>query len=61
VNSNYHQLNLAAQKEAPVSHYKVYQRLVELRKQPSVQRGSLQTYSASEKVFAFSRYAIGVY
>ncbi|PNF22635.1 Maltase 2 [Cryptotermes secundus] len=59
VNSNYHQLNLAAQKEAPVSHYKVYQRLIELRKQPTVQRGSLQTYPASEKVFAFSRVLSG--
>jgi alpha-glucosidase len=58
VNPNYKQLNLEAEKEAYMSHYKVYKRLVELRKQPAIQNGSLQTYPASENVFTFSRYVL---
>ncbi|PSN52222.1 Maltase 1 [Blattella germanica] len=55
VNPNYLTLNLAAEKEAPKSHYKVYQKIVAARKFPTIQTGSLTTYPASEKVFAFSR------
>ncbi|KAJ4433394.1 hypothetical protein ANN_15653 [Periplaneta americana] len=55
VNENYKQLNLEAQKAADVSHYKVYQRLLEARTLPVIQTGGLQTYAASEEVFAFSR------
>jgi alpha-glucosidase len=58
VNSNYKLLNLDAEKRANVSHYKVYKRLVELRKKPAIQSGRLQTYPASEKVFAFSRWVL---
>jgi alpha-glucosidase len=55
VNPNYLELNLAAQKEAPRSHYHVYKLLVAARQHNVIQNGNLQTSVIEDKVFAFSR------
>lgn len=56
VNSNYRTDNLQAQKEASVSTFKLYQRLIMFRKShPTLQRGGLITEAVSEQVFGFMR------
>jgi alpha-glucosidase len=55
VNPNYLQLNLAAQKEAERSHYRVYKQLVAARQHRTIQSGDLRTRVIGDRVFAFSR------
>ncbi|KAG7190789.1 hypothetical protein KM043_006860 [Ampulex compressa] len=55
VHSNYKTLNLAAQKAAYVSHYRVFKRLMSLKNKPIIAQGSVQTILATEKVFAVVR------
>jgi hypothetical protein len=56
VNPNYLELNLEAQKAAEKSHYKVYKELIELRKNPTIQRGSAHVAALSRNVLGFTRY-----
>ncbi|XP_012222970.1 alpha-glucosidase [Linepithema humile] len=55
VHSNYRTLNLAAQKTAAKSHYKVFKSLTKLKKKPIVARGSLQTTLVTEKILGVVR------
>ncbi|XP_020284643.1 alpha-glucosidase-like [Pseudomyrmex gracilis] len=55
VHSNYKTLNLAAQKIAPVSHYKVFKALARLKKKPVIERGSLETVLVTEKILGVVR------
>ncbi|RLU25537.1 hypothetical protein DMN91_001693 [Ooceraea biroi] len=55
VNSNYKTLNLAAQKIASVSHYKVFKSLTRLKKKPVIERGSLETVLVTEKILGVVR------
>jgi glycosidase len=55
VNKNYVRLNLEAQNATDKSHYKVYQQLTELRKNPTFQRGETKVAALSEGVLAFTR------
>ncbi|XP_063995481.1 maltase 1-like [Diachasmimorpha longicaudata] len=59
VNDNFPELNLAAQKEALTSHYKIYQKLVNLRKtMTALKTGDLQTIVSSDnKSLAIARTA----
>jgi hypothetical protein len=56
VNPNYVELNLEAQKAAEKSHYKVYKQLIELRKNPTIQRGGAHVAALSRNVLGFTRY-----
>ncbi|XP_015111696.1 maltase 1 [Diachasma alloeum] len=50
VNENFIDLNLAAQKAAKASHYKIYQKLIHLRKtKPALLSGKLQTFVSTDK------------
>ncbi|XP_066589762.1 maltase 1-like [Prorops nasuta] len=50
VNSNYKELNLAKQKSAPESHYKIYQALTKLKKSSEALRnGSLKVATLNDK------------
>nr|XP_046471321.1 alpha-glucosidase-like isoform X1 [Neodiprion pinetum]XP_046471323.1 alpha-glucosidase-like isoform X1 [Neodiprion pinetum] len=55
VNSNYLTLNLAAQIDADVSHYKVFQELTTLRKESVIQEGTVNVQLLNDNVMAFSR------
>lgn len=55
VNSNYKTLNLAVQKTAAVSHYKVFKSLTRLKRKPIIERGSLQTVLVTEKILGMVR------
>ncbi|XP_046415395.1 alpha-glucosidase-like [Neodiprion fabricii] len=55
VHSNYLTLNLAAQMEAEVSHYKVYKALISLRQESVIQEGSVNVQLLTDNVMAFSR------
>ncbi|XP_043250144.1 alpha-glucosidase-like [Colletes gigas] len=55
VNSNYKTLNLAAQKRAKVSHYKVFTDLVALKKKPILAEGSLEVTLVNNRVLAVVR------
>ena len=58
VHSNYKTLNLAKQKKDAVSHYKLYQKLTELRNNEALQTGSLEVQITNEDVLAVIRYGI---
>lgn len=55
VNSNYKTLNLAAQKTATVSHYKVFKSLAQLKKKPVIEQGSLESVLVTEKILGVVR------
>lgn len=55
MHSNYKTLNLAAQKTAAVSHYKVFKSLARLKRKPVIERGSLQTVLVTEKILGVVR------
>ncbi|XP_072759869.1 alpha-glucosidase [Anoplolepis gracilipes] len=55
VNSNYRTLNLAAQKIATVSHYKVFKSLAQLKKKPVIELGSLESVLVTEKILGVVR------
>ncbi|XP_046736597.1 maltase 1-like [Diprion similis] len=55
VNPNYLTLNLAAEKEADVSHYKNVQAAIKLRSNEVIRHGSLDTQVIGESVVAFAR------
>lgn len=55
VNPNYVELNLDAEKAAGKSHYKFYQRLMEIRKLDTFQYGDLKIVALNQNVFAYVR------
>ncbi|XP_058791295.1 maltase 1-like [Phymastichus coffea] len=55
VNQNYKQLNLAAQKNATVSHYRVFKALSKLKKTPVLQKGVTEILLATSDVLAVIR------
>jgi len=55
VNDNYKWLNLASQKIAPASHYKVFKSLTRLKRKPIIERGSLQTVLVTDKILGVVR------
>lgn len=55
VHSNYEEINLAAQKEDPNSMFKLYQKLIQLRKGHTFRHGDLKTFVLTNNVFAFTR------
>lgn len=55
VHSNYKTLNLATQKTAAVSHYKVFKSLARLKRKPVIAQGSLQTVLVTEKILGVVR------
>ncbi|NP_001153339.1 alpha-glucosidase-like [Nasonia vitripennis] len=55
VHSNYKTVNLAAQKVATKSHYKIFQALTKLKKTPTLQKGTVEVLLATEKVLAIVR------
>ncbi|CAL1674211.1 unnamed protein product [Lasius platythorax] len=55
VNSNYRTLNLAVQKTATVSHYKVFKSLTQLKKKPVIEQGSLESVLVTEKILGVVR------
>lgn len=55
VHGNYKTLNLAAQKTAVVSHYKVFKALARLKRKPVIEQGSLQTVLVTEKTLGVVR------
>jgi alpha-glucosidase len=55
VNPNYKVLNLKKEMKSSRSHYNMYKQLVEARKQPVIQNGSLNINILPEDVFSFSR------
>lgn len=55
VHPNYKELNLAAQKTASKSFYKLYQKLAELRKDEIFVKGSFSSHSFNDDVFAYKR------
>ncbi|XP_052867557.1 maltase 2-like [Anopheles cruzii] len=55
VHPNYAQLNLAAQKTASDSLYKLYRRLIELRKEHTFQHGQFRSQVMLNNVFGFTR------
>ncbi|CAH0390269.1 unnamed protein product [Bemisia tabaci] len=60
INSNYWRLNLKAQIHSEGnSHYKVYKRLMDLRKTDTMMYGSLETHVLSKWVFSFARHLNG--
>ncbi|XP_043664362.1 maltase 1-like, partial [Vespula pensylvanica] len=48
VHSNYKTLNLALQKNSPISHYKVFKALAALKKKPIIAHGSLEVILVTE-------------
>jgi hypothetical protein len=55
VNPNYKILNLKNEMKSSRSHYIMYKRLVEVRKHPAIQNGSLNISILSEDILLFSR------
>ncbi|XP_069699589.1 maltase 2-like [Periplaneta americana] len=55
VNTNYKELNLKLEAATDRSYYHVYQKLMEARQSPAVQRGSVNTHALGDTVFTFSR------
>lgn len=55
VNPNFKTVNLALQTKAERSHYKLYKQLIELKKSPTLAKGSFQPMALSRKTFAFKR------
>jgi len=55
VHDNYKTLNLAAQKKAPVSHYKVFQAVAKLKKTPVLQKGTTELVLVTDDVLAVVR------
>ncbi|KAJ8681867.1 hypothetical protein QAD02_017659 [Eretmocerus hayati] len=55
VNDNYKTLNLAAQREADISHYKVFQALTKLKKTATLRNGTCEVLLASQDVLAVVR------
>lgn len=55
VNPNYVDLNLQAEKLAAKSHFKFYQKLMELRKLDTFQYGDLKILALNQNVFAYVR------
>nr|XP_012222971.1 PREDICTED: maltase 1-like [Linepithema humile] len=55
VHSNYKSLNLAAQKTATVSHYKVFKSLSRLKRKPVIEQGSTETVLVTEKILGVVR------
>lgn len=55
VNSNYKTLNLAAQKIASTSHYKVFRALGQLKKKAVIELGSLESVLVTEKILGVIR------
>lgn len=55
VNPNYVDLNLQAEMAAAKSHFKFYQKLMELRKLDTFQFGDLKIVALNKHVFAFVR------
>lgn len=55
VNPNYVDLNLQEEKSAAKSHFKFYQKLMELRKLDTFQYGDLKILALNQNVFAYVR------
>lgn len=55
INSNYVDLNLQAQRQTAKSHFKFYQKLMELRKLDTFQHGDLKILALNSNVFAYVR------
>jgi alpha-glucosidase len=55
VNPNYVDLNLNAEKSAAKSHFKFYQRLMELRKLDTFEYGDMKIVALNQNVFAYVR------
>ncbi|XP_044727453.1 maltase 1-like [Chrysoperla carnea] len=55
VNESYKTLNLKKQKADPESHYKLYQKLLELRKEKTIQDGDLVVKALSDHVLTMTR------
>jgi alpha-glucosidase len=55
INSNYVTLNLEVQKIVEKSPLKIYKKILETRKFPSVQNGNFTTHVINPNVFAFAR------
>nr|XP_029715143.1 maltase 2-like [Aedes albopictus] len=55
VHPNYLELNLEAQKENPKSLYKLYQKLIQLRKDHTFKYGSFESKALVNNVFGFTR------
>lgn len=55
VHPNYQELNLAAQKVASKSFFKLYQKLAELRNDEVFMKGSFSSHSFNDDVFAYKR------
>ncbi|KAI4491482.1 hypothetical protein M0804_002874 [Polistes exclamans] len=55
VHFNYKTLNLAVQKNSPVSHYKVFKAMSALKKKPVIKNGSLEVILVTEKVLGVVR------
>lgn len=55
VNPNYVDLNLQAEKSAAKSHFKFYQKLMQLRKLDTFQYGDLKIIALNQNVFAYVR------
>lgn len=61
VNENYVTLNLALQKTAEVSHYKVFQALAKIKKSPILVNGAYKVSNITDKVLAVFRIFQGQY
>ncbi|XP_014469542.1 PREDICTED: alpha-glucosidase-like [Dinoponera quadriceps] len=55
VHSNYKTLNLAAQKTATVSHYKVFKSLAQLKRKPVIEQGKLEIVLVTKKILGAVR------
>ncbi|PSN34949.1 Maltase 2 [Blattella germanica] len=55
VNSQYNEVNLKNQMDSDRSIYKTYKRLIEARKEPAVQSGSLNITVPNDNILTFSR------
>ncbi|XP_063989197.1 alpha-glucosidase-like [Diachasmimorpha longicaudata] len=61
VNSNYHTLNLAAQKTTPYSHYSIFKKLVKLKMMPVIKMGTVEIISIIDMVFVIVRRVPGTH
>ncbi|XP_035731019.1 maltase 1-like [Vespa mandarinia] len=59
VNSNYKTLNLDIQKNSLISHYKVFQDMIALKRTPIIESGSLESILVTEKVLGVVRRFLG--
>jgi alpha-glucosidase len=55
VNPNYVDINAKKEKEAEKSHFKFYQKLMELRQHSTFQDGSIRVQALNRNVFAYTR------